>query len=528
MRTPLINLLKRAMQLAQLANQPNQPGADELADIEVEAQVKQYTRRKFLADTTKAGLLLGAGAFLPEFAQAKAFAPPITARIAIIGGGIAGLSAAHYLRKAGVNNFTIYEGDTRVGGRIFTKKDILGPNLLTEVGGEYIDSYHKDMFKLAKDYGLEMLDTFADTSGLKKEAFFFGGRHYSLSEVIKAFQKVIPQIQKDQNGLDDNYSNDLAQVLDNTPLSEYIQTLKGDEWFKQMLDTAYMAEFGAPTADQSTLNFLDMIDTNGTNEFNIFGISDERYKIRGGNSALTNAMGKAFQNEIQTEMKLTGIYSVGKRYQLVFNDRQSMETDIVLMTVPFKVLRDVEIQIEGMTKVKRLCISELGYGTTSKVMLGFNKRIWRTSGYMGYLFNENIHNGWDNGLFQNDPTNNAVPGGYTIFLGGEEGLGVQSGNEQELARKYIAEMSKIFTGVAENYNGKSYVADWPNNPFVRGGYSYYRPGQWTTISGLEIEPVGNVFFAGEHCSDESQGYMNGGAETGRLAALSIVKKLKGK
>lgn len=528
MRTPLISLLKQALHLAKIANEAGRPPADELADIvsENKDQSKLYSRRKFLTGTAKAGLVLGVSALLPEMSYA--LAPPINTRIAIIGGGISGLTAAHYLKKAGINSFTIYEGDSRVGGRILSKKDILGQNLITEVGGEYIDSNHKDMFKLVKDYGLEMLDTFADASGLKKDAFFFEGRHYSLAEVIKAFQKVLPQIKKDQSGLDENYGNDLSQNLDNTPLSEYIQSLNGESWFKQMLDTAYMAEFGAPTSEQSSLNFLDMIDTTNASEFNVFGESDERYKIRGGNSTLTQAMAKGVENFIQTEMKLTGIYSVGKRYLLVFNDRQSIETDMVLLTIPFKVLRDVEMQIDGLTKVKRLCISDLGYGTNAKVMLGFNKRIWRSSGYMGYLFNENIHNGWDNGLFQNDPTNNAISGGYTIFLGGEEGQNIQRGMEQELARKYVVEMGNIFNGVAESYNGKAYLADWPQNPFIKGAYSFYKPGQWTTISGLEIEPIGNVYFAGEHCSNDFQGYMNGGAETGRVAAQTIIKKLKGK
>jgi monoamine oxidase len=45
---------------------------------------------------------------------------------------------------------------------------------------------------------------------------------------------------------------------------------------------------------------------------------------------------------------------------------------------------------------------------------------------------------------------------------------------------------------------------------------------------MEKEPVGNMFFAGEHCSADFQGYMNGGAETGRLAAEAIMEILKEK
>ncbi|MBK8608608.1 MAG: FAD-dependent oxidoreductase [Chitinophagaceae bacterium] len=59
-------------------------------------------------------------------------------------------------------------------------------------------------------------------------------------------------------------------------------------------------------------------------------------------------------------------------------------------------------------------------------------------------------------------------------------------------------------------------------------YACYKPGQWTTIGGAEIEPVGNLLFAGEHCSSDFQGYMNGGAETGRRAAAELMKLVKQK
>ena len=68
--------------------------------------------------------------------------------------------------------------------------------------------------------------------------------------------------------------------------------------------------------------------------------------------------------------------------------------------------------------------------------------------------------------------------------------------------------------------------DWIGNPLSKGSYSCYKVGQWSTIAGLEAEPIGNFFFAGEHCSEEFQGYMNGGAETGRSIAEAILQSIK--
>lgn len=506
--------------MAQIASQTKSPSADELADMYQEG----YTRRNFLKQSAKAGLMLGATSLLPEWA----FATPPNVRIAIIGGGIAGLSAAHYLKKAGIQTFTIYEADKRLGGRIFTKKNVINKNLRTEIGGEYIDSYHKDMFKLVKEYDLAMIDTFKEPLPLKKDAFFFEEKNIGLQQVIKEFQGIVNKIRSDKAGLDDDFTNINAQKLDNTSLAEYLQGLETSSWFTKLLNTAYLAEYGLETSEQSCLNFINMIDTDAPNSFNLYGISDERYKIRGGNSLLIDVMANEMNSFIQTEMKLTAVYSVGKKFLMTFNEKQNIEADIVIMTLPFTILREIPMQVEGMTEEKQQCIMELGYGTNAKVMMGFNNRIWRTQGYQGYLFNESIHNGWDNGLFQNNGQNNITEGGYTIFLGGNDGLEVQRGFEQEFEKKYLTELNKVFPGIEKDYNHRIFLGDWPQNPLSKGSYSCYKVGQWTTISGLEIEPIGNMYFAGEHCSDESQGYMNGGAETGRIAAQNIIKMLKNK
>lgn len=63
---------------------------------------------------------------------------------------------------------------------------------------------------------------------------------------------------------------------------------------------------------------------------------------------------------------------------------------------------------------------------------------------------------------------------------------------------------------------------WPTNPFVRGSYASYKVGQWTAFRGAEGEPAGRLHFAGEHCSLESQGFMNGGCETGERVAQEVL------
>ena len=72
------------------------------------------------------------------------------------------------------------------------------------------------------------------------------------------------------------------------------------------------------------------------------------------------------------------------------------------------------------------------------------------------------------------------------------------------------------------------MINWAKDNLIGGGYASYKVGQWTSISGEEITPQGNIFFCGEHCSEDFQGYMNGGAETGRKVAEEIIKKFSPK
>jgi monoamine oxidase len=63
---------------------------------------------------------------------------------------------------------------------------------------------------------------------------------------------------------------------------------------------------------------------------------------------------------------------------------------------------------------------------------------------------------------------------------------------------------------------------------VKGSYTCYRPGQFTTIAGNEGKPVGNLYFAGEHADSfySWQGFMEGAALSGLAAAAQILADVK--
>ena len=95
-------------------------------------------------------------------------------------------------------------------------------------------------------------------------------------------------------------------------------------------------------------------------------------------------------------------------------------------------------------------------------------------------------------------------------------------------QKYVDELDIIYPKSKQKYDNKHVFACWSSYPWVNASYTCFKPGQWTEIMPYVDIPIGNIHFAGEHCSIDWQGFMNGGAETGRLAAEEIVKKINTK
>ena len=194
-RTPLFGALRRAWRIAAAQRRPGAPPVDEAVAIEREAVQARLDRRQFLK-------LAGAGAAGLALSPALAGCAPLgrvrtDARVAIVGGGMAGLNAAYRLKRAGVAS-AVYEASDRTGGRMYTATGLVGPGLTTELGGEFIDSGHVDILNLVREFGLPLYDVESPSeTALIKDSYFFNGRQYSLQEIIQAFQPYVARITAD-------------------------------------------------------------------------------------------------------------------------------------------------------------------------------------------------------------------------------------------------------------------------------------------------------------------------------------------
>ena len=167
--------LQQLKKLFRLSIEANDKKTNDVSALAEESRLYSASRRKFLKNTSRIALLAGVSSLYKACAPANAATQPT---IAIVGAGIAGLHAAYILKQAGYEAY-VYEGSGRIGGRINSVTDMLGPGLWTEMGGEFIDSTHTEMLNLCTHFNLPLLDRMEESEkNLEEFAYYFNGQHY--------------------------------------------------------------------------------------------------------------------------------------------------------------------------------------------------------------------------------------------------------------------------------------------------------------------------------------------------------------
>lgn len=507
-RTPLFAALRRAARCA------TAPEYEALA-----APPAVVTRRAFL----RTGALATGGALLvPSLSGClPRLTGPTAPRIAVVGAGLAGLTAAWHLRRAGLEA-TVYEASARAGGRVRTGYGVVADGQPTELGAEFIDSAHTDVRALCAHFGLPLLDRHTGPAAGLRAGYFFGGRHYSEADVVAAFGDAAPRVAADLARAE--ASADEALRLDRLSVAAYLDGLGLDAWLRALLGVAFVTEYGLDEGEQSALNFVYTVGTDLSEGFAVFGESDERFKIAGGNERLPAALAASLGNRIVYSHLLEAVRADGAAYRLSFQvDGRAHEVaaDAVVLALPLPLLRALDLRVP-LPEPQRRAIAETGFGTNAKTFAGMQRRPWRAAGFSGETFSdEPFQLLWDP---QELEAGEAA--GLTFFSGGAAGLRAGEGTPEEQVARLLPGAERAYPGTAAAFTGRAARFHWPSHALTRGSYTCFRPGQWTALAEHLRAPAGGVFFAGEHCSLEHQGYMNGAAETGREAAEAIARRLR--
>jgi monoamine oxidase len=482
----------------------------------------QQSRRKFL----KQMALATGGLALTPSVLSLASCNKNEEQIAIIGAGIAGLNAAYQLQKQGIKA-TIYEASDRIGGRMYTMGDEFGKGLTTDIGGEFVDTTHADIIQLVKELGLSFYDLRQDK--LARKVFVFGGKQLSDQDLKNAIKPYAAQLIRDIKSLPlvISYKESAKfQHLDQQSITGYLQSIGVQGWLYDFLNVTLTREYGMEASEQSAVNFLIMFTepVDAEKGYELFGTDHEVFKIKGGSQHLTDALYQKVKDSVKTGYNLkainkgpTGGYDLGFDHN---GKTTTINTRKVIIAIPFTILRLISINVP-MPAAKIKCINEIGYGTSSKFILGVTGKPWRGSGSQGYTFTDlSFGCGWDSSQMQSDSE-----GSFTIFGGGAFSDKLLGESDEKLVDQFLPDLDTIYPGTKKAFSKKTMKFCWVSNPYSKAAYSAFKTGQWSTIAGWEAVPVEQIYFAGEHVSRDFQGYMNGAAQTGRMAAEQILKSI---
>jgi monoamine oxidase len=550
-RTPLMRSLMQFVadyEAAHRRNVPVEAILEELGRADERRRQIGITRRQFLA-----GAAAGAATLMLPSPVRGAGAP----RITIVGGGISGLCAALTLADRGVFS-TVYEASGRLGGRMHSLTNYWHQGQVTEWCGELIDTDNTTIHQLAARYNLNLTDLIGSQPAGSQDTFYFFGEYYSRAEANEDFTEVYEAL-SDQ-------LNDAASVSYNsgTPRGIALDHLSLYDWIERyvpgghespmgaLLEIAYATEYGAETVDQSSINLITLMGYQPPRypqnpNFEMYGSSDERYHIVGGNERLPLAIANDLTSRgipVLRDKRMVAISLRGDgTYAVTFvtdGGRRTFEVvaDHVILTLPFAVLRNpeqVDYSRAGFDALKRHTIQALGRGNNGKIQTQFNRRLWNQTGPWpgisdGYTFSDNGYQvTWD--TTRGQPLPRGILVDYTAGRVSQAQRArrpyatITDPNVQFDVNAFLGQIDQVFPGLRGLWNGLAAESRPFLDPNLNLSYAYWRVGQLSTIAGYEGVAQGNCHFAGEHTSINFQGFMEGGAEEGIRAANEVLTAL---
>jgi monoamine oxidase len=408
---------------------------------------------------------------------------------------------------------------------------------VTEFGGEFINSTHADMLDLAREFGLKVFNRAESLASrlYPNTAFYFGGARRDPAELAQLLGPLAQQIATDAARLEQDPDTWLG-AFDRLSVSAYLDrhaALIPQPWVRTLIETSIRTEFGSEPGQSSAIQLLYNLPTVDAEAVEVLGLSDEAYCIQGGNSRIIAALGQALGGRVHTGFALVAVRCVpGGAVRLDFRDGRTVIADQAIITIPFTVLRSVQI-VADLPELLRRAISELDLGRNEKVLGGFARRAWQQAdGFVGEAWTDlGFAEVWDGSQHQPEREDGAL----IFFLGAREVTAPKPGEGVAgQGQTFVARLETCLPGVQAAATGRYARTAWSEDPLVLGAYTSYRPGQVSTFGGLRwVESAdlarrqevraGGLVFAGEHLSEAFFGYMNGGAQTGRLAAESVLR-----
>ena len=450
--------------------------------------------------------------------------PGTARRVAVVGAGLAGLTAANDLRSAGWD-VVVLEARDRVGGRVFTRYGQMDgvafdAGLHAEGGGESIDDNHDQILALLRQYGIgtERREADREAKGLAR----YQGQVTGLSDFVTLrggavaadYARFSTEVQKltDRYGIDPEHPDhaDGAAALDAGSLAQFVDSLNLVPEARFVVERENVALYAAELTDVSMLFVAQQTAA-------VDGVpasASETMRITGGNSTLPAAMAAALGDAVITGAPVTAIAHDGDGVTVTAGDHVVHAAHVVL-AVPPPPLRSVAFD-PPLPAALQAAIAGLDLGPAVKVTTQYTSPFWRDAGHSGLSVADlDYRISWGA-----TDSYTASAGLLSSFTTGANATALAALADEDRIGRVQGQIDQVYAGAIAHQSGAAATMAWPLEPFTGGGYAAYRPGQLSAFWAPLREGAGRILLAGEH-TEPLAGYMESAVRSGHRAATTI-------
>jgi monoamine oxidase len=438
----------------------------------------------------------------------------------VVGAGLAGLTAARDLKKAG-REVVVLEARDRVGGRNFDQA--LSNGMRVEFGGQWIGPTQDVVASLVDELGLETFPTYDDGdaitfyngAGVRYSDDNFGLPESTATEVFRIWE-IIEEL-ADRVSVEAPWATHDAERFDETTVAAWLKSQTSDGLTLRFFGLLVPAIFAAETLEISMLHFLFYVKSgNGLAMLAATEGGAQERRLVEGTQAISIAMARELEESVRLRSAVHAISQTSEGVHVSYNDGTVTSSHVVVAIPPTLAGR---ISYDPPLPVTRDSLTQqMPAGSVIKVNVGYDTPFWRDEGLSGSVF------GLDDAfsvVFDNSP-HDASCGVLVAFAEGDHARKVRTMGESEQEQLVIDIMVKYF-GPKASDPFDVVAHDWSNEPWTRGCYgAHLGAGVWTRYGRALSEPVGRIHWAGAETAQTWNGYMDGAVRSGHRAANDIL------